>query len=459
MPQVLKQQRKVAINPTRSCAPIGAIVGTLGVHAGMAIVHGSQGCATYPRHQLARHFREPIEVATTSLTERTTVYGGRENLIAALRNVYLRCHPSMMVVISTCLSETIGDDVPAIIQEFRDEMPEAELPILSVSAPSYIGTHITGMDNFLSELVKHVPEQAEQHGRLNLIPGWVNPGDLRELKAMMRKMGVDPLLLTDYSDPLDGGLYLPKPRHPKGGTPLEDIKACSGSCGTVAIQRFAGFKAAELLEKRYGVKAKLTPMPIGVENTDVFLEAVSELTGAEPSEELMDERARLLDAIVDAHMFLTGLKVAIFGDPDLVYALTRFCHELGMEVSYALTSYDSSAWGEDMLALVKELGADTEVIYKGDLHELHKRIREEPVDLLFGTSKGKFISRAEKIPLVRVGFPVEDRFGYHRRAILGYRGSISLVDEVVNAYLVNGGEQRREVVSNTLLERYGENGS
>ena len=458
MRQVLKQKRKVAINPMRSCAPIGAIMGTMGVHAGIAIVHGSQGCATYPRHQMARHFREPIEVATTSLTERTTVYGGRENLLAALKNVYLRCNPSMITVISTCLSETIGDDIPGIIQEFGEMHPEVQVPILSVKAPSYIGTHITGLDNFLTEVVKALPEEGEPNNRLNIIPGWVNPGDIRELKAMLRKMGVSPLFLTDYSDPLDGGVYLPKSRHPKGGTTVAELKDSANSLGTIAIQEHVGGKAAEIMEKRYGMDTKVLPMPIGVENTDLFLQAVQEMTGRQVPEELKDERARLLDAIVDAHMFLTGLKVAIFGDPDIVYGLVRFCAELGLEPRYALTSFDSDRWGNELLALAEEMNLDLEILVKSDLHELHKKMKAEPVDILMGTSKGKFISKQEGIPLVRVGFPVEDRFGYHRRAIVGYRGGTYLVDEIVNSYLENGKVSSRDLVSNTLLENERQNG-
>jgi len=88
MTTVGKQERSVAINPTRTCAPIGAMLATYGIHGALTINHGSQGCATYPRHQMTRHFREPVEIATTSLTEKTTVYGGRENLLEALKNIF-----------------------------------------------------------------------------------------------------------------------------------------------------------------------------------------------------------------------------------------------------------------------------------------------------------------------------------------------------------------------------------
>jgi len=446
---VTKQQRAVAINPTRSCAPIGAMLATYGIHGALTINHGSQGCATYPRHQMARHFREPIEVATTSLTERTTIYGGRENLLAALKNVYERYHPTMITVCSTCLSETIGDDIPSIIDEFLETYPEVDIPIISVSTPSYVGTHITGFDNFLRTMAMTFPKKGEPNGKVNIIPGWVNPGDIREIKAMLRKMGIEGIFLTDYSDTLDSGIYHPKPRFPKGGTTVEELRDSANSLATIALQKHVGGEAARIYERRYGVPAHVLPMPIGLENTDRFLETLSQVTGREIPEELQDERARLLDAIVDAHMFLTGLKVAIFGDPDVVEGLVRLAAEMGLEPKFALTASDSSQWAGDMMELSDELGLDMEIMVKSDLHELHKRIKDEPVDLLFGTSKGRFIEEDQGIPLIRVGFPIEDRFGYHRRAIVGYRGAIYLVDKVTNAVLTKKGV----MVSNTLLEK------
>jgi nitrogenase molybdenum-iron protein beta chain len=45
----------------------------------------------------------------------------------------------------------------------------------------------------------------------------------------------------------------------------------------------------------------------------------------------------------------------------------------------------------------------------GDLFTLHQWIKNEPVDLLIGNTYGKYIARAEDIPLVRLGFPILDR--------------------------------------------------
>jgi nitrogenase molybdenum-iron protein beta chain len=444
---VIKQKRTVAINPIRACAPIGAMMATFGIHGALTINHGSQGCATYPRHQMARHFREPIEVATTSLSENTTIYGGRENLVAGLKNLYERFHPTMITVCSTCLSETIGDDIPAFIDEFLDNNPEVDIPILSVRTPSYVGTHITGFDNFLKELALKLPKKGRPNGKVNVIPGWVNPGDLREIKHILREMDIPSLVLTDYSDTLDGGLYSPKPHFPRGGNTLDEIRDSANAKGTIAIQKHIGGEAARVYKKRFGIPEYVLPMPIGIANTDKFIETLTTITGKPIGEEVEAERARLLDALMDTHMFTTGVKVAIFGDPDLVEGLVRLVAEMGMEPKYVLTATDSQAWSNDLMKLSDELGLDMEILVKSDLYALQQKMKAHPVDLLIGHSKGKYIADDENIPIIRVGFPVEDRYGYHRKSVVGYRGAISLVDEITNAVL----EKKGAVISNTLL--------
>jgi nitrogenase molybdenum-iron protein beta chain len=462
MNTAMKQERAVAINPTRACAPIGSMLATFGIHGAMTINHGSQGCATYPRHQMSRHFREPIELATSSLTEKTTVYGGKENLIEALKNVCERFNPEMISICSTCLSETIGDDVEAVIDEFYSTYPEWEdMPIISVRTPSYVGTHITGFDNFLEVVATRLPNKrlgkgTTNNGKVNIIPGWLNPGDIRELKDLVSQMGVEAIWLTDYSDTLDGGYYIPRPRFPRGGTTLDEIRESSSSMATIALQKYIGGTAAEVYQKRHKVPAHILPLPIGLANTDTFLNTLSEITGQPIPEALEIDRARFLDSIVDTHMFNTGITVAIYGEPDMVAGMVRLVTEMGMKPRFAITSADFSQWGNEMVQLADELGLeDLEAMYKTDLHELHKRVRDNKIDLLIGHSKGKFIAEAEDIPLVRVGFPIEDRFGYHRRNVLGYRGGMYMVDEITNAFLSRKGA----VVSNTLMPKDMEVGS
>jgi len=73
--------------------------------------------------------------------------------------------------------------------------------------------------------------------------------------------------------------------------------------------------------------------------------------------------------------------------------------------------------------------ADTDLFY------LHQLIKNESVDLLLGSSYGKQIAKAEDIPLVRMGFPVLDRYGNPIQATVGYAGAIRYTEKIVDAMM------------------------
>jgi nitrogenase molybdenum-iron protein beta chain len=437
---VVNKTRSVAINAPKMCQPIGAIWAALGVHGSVPLVHGSQGCATYPRNLLGRHFREPIEVAITSLHEKATIFGGAANLKLALTNIIQRQQPQLIAVITTCLSETTGDDIHGITKAFCAEQPElaSRTKIVTINTPSYVGTHILGYDNAIKAMVSQLATKTVPNNKVNIIPGIVNPGDVLELKHMMELMDVPAIYLTDVSKTLNAPLRLPKPHFPPGGTTVAEIADSANSLGTIAICKHEGQAAANVLQEKHGVPANIVAPPIGVEATEEFLEKVTKLTGKKVPESLLDERDLLVDAMVDSSQITFGNKVAIFGDPDIVFGLTRFIYELGMEPVHMLTTFESQTFVTDMQTLATDYGADHEkqtIIIGGDLYELQQKIKEKPVDLLIGDYKGKYIAKDENIPLVRVGFPQADRFGYQRRSMLGFRGSLQLLDSIVNTIM------------------------
>ena len=110
-PKQMVERETLVINPAKICQPIGAILAYKGIHNCMPITHGSQGCSSYLRMMLARHYREPTLAATSSFTEDSVVFGGRNNLKEAVDNVINIYHPDVLAINTTCSSETIGDDV------------------------------------------------------------------------------------------------------------------------------------------------------------------------------------------------------------------------------------------------------------------------------------------------------------------------------------------------------------
>ncbi len=416
------------------CQPMGAILAYMGVHGCVPLVHGSQGCSTYPRYNIARHFRESAEVAVSSLAEDAAVYGGAKNLTEAIKNVRSRLAPAVIGICTTCMSETIGDDVKLIAKNAL--VPGEAMKIIPASTPSYVGTHLTGYDNAMRALVETLAQKGEPNNKINIITGIINPGDIREIKNMLRMMNVQSIFLSDISETLDSPI-LPgghKPLLPDGGTMPADIADSANSLGTIALCRTAG-SAAVYLKNKFNVPAVLDPAPIGVANTDRFVQNVSKLSGAPIPNEIVIERGRLIDSMVDVHHYMYGKKVAIFGDPDLVSAIVRFCAEAGMNPTVAMTATKHKDFAPDIKAVNSEYRTDTQILEGTDLYEFHEVVKTHGAELILGNSKGNDVADDEGVPLVRFGFPVYDRVGVYRYSIMGYNGSIYLLDQMTNAIL------------------------
>ncbi len=85
-------------------------------------------------------------------------------------------------------------------------------------------------------------------------------------------------------------------------------------------------------------------------------------------------------------------------------------------------------------ALQEKATSDIEVVCNADLWELEKRIKEgKKYDLIFGHSKGRYLSIDNNIPMVRVGFPTFDRAGLYRHPTMGYKGAMLLGETIANA--------------------------
>jgi nitrogenase molybdenum-iron protein beta chain len=426
--------RSVAINPPKMCQPMGAIMAYLGVRGVVPLVHGSQGCCTYPRYNIARHFKESAEVAVTSLSENAAVYGGAKNLIEAIKNIRNRIRPEGIGICTTCMSETIGDDVKAIAR--KSAVPGEAMKIIPASTPSYVGTHLTGWDNAVKALVETMAAKGKPNGKLNVVTGILNPGDIREIKSILKIMGVEPIFLVDISDNLDTPIYpsLDKPMMTQYGTTLAEIADTPNSFGTITVCRSQA-AAATLLKNKFGVPTMPGNAPIGVANTDDFVKNIARLTCRPIPDELVMQRGRLIDCMVDVHHYSYGKKVGIVGDPDLVAGITRLCAEAGMFPVVALTATKSKDFVPELKAINAEYNLNCQGIEGSDLYEFQEKLEETGCHLVLGNSKAKDVADDLKVPLVRFGFPVYDRVGTYRYPIVGYNGSIYLLDQMINAIL------------------------
>jgi nitrogenase molybdenum-iron protein beta chain len=436
-PKDITEREALTVNPAKTCQPIGAMYAALGIHNCLPHSHGSQGCCSYHRSTLTRHYKEPVMAGTSSFTEGSCVFGGQANLLEAIGNIFSIYHPDVIAVHTTCLSETIGDDVPQIVSKAKEDgkIPEGKY-VIHVNTPSYIGSHVTGFASMTRSMVDYFAENTGvRKNQINIIPGWVEPSDMREIKRLAKEMGVKIVLFPDTSDVLDAPQTGKHQFYPKGGVTIPELKSTGDSRATIALGQFASTPAAEALDAKCKVKCNILDLPIGLEATDRFINTLRTVAGVNVPDSITEERGRLVDIISDMEQYFYHKKVALFGDPDQLIALTQFLVTLDMKPVHIVTGTPGKRFEEKIREILKDTVPNVNVRQAGDMFLLHQWIKNEPVDLLIGNTYGKYIAKDEDIPFMRFGFPILDRVGHSYFPSVGYQGGMRIVEKILNAVM------------------------
>ncbi|MGO9622422.1 MAG: nitrogenase molybdenum-iron protein subunit beta [Desulfobaccales bacterium] len=436
-PKEIQERTALTINPAKTCQPIGAMYAALGIHRCLPHSHGSQGCYAYHRSALTRHFKEPVLAATSAFTEGASVFGGQANLLQAINNIFSVYEPEVIAVHTTCLSETIGDDIPQIIAKARDE---GKIPpgrhVIHANTPSYVGSHVTGFANMVRGMVDYLAQgNAHKENRINLIPGYVEPSDMEEIKRLAGELQVPVIMFPDTSNVLNGpqtGHYSP---FPAGGVTVAELVATGSSMGTVALGPLASGPAARALDTKWKVPCEILNLPIGLMATDVFIDTLRRIAGVTVPDSINIERGRLVDVITDMHQYFFGRKVALAGDPDQLISLTEFLVSLDMWPIHIVSGTPGKKFEAKIKEITRDVPHPVNVKSGGDLFLLHQWLRNAPVDLLMGNTYLKYIARDEDLPLVRFGFPIMDRVGHSYFPTVGYRGGLRLLEKILDALL------------------------
>lgn len=424
------------VNPCAMCMPLGSAVAFRGIENTMPFFHGSQGCSTYIRLHLAHHFREPVDIASSALSEKGAVYGGAAHLKQGIKNVIKGYSPRMVGIATTCLTETIGEDVNQILAEFRHEEPLLkDVIVVPVSTPSYSHSHEEGYNETLRAVVQALAAQNQPNDKVNFVIGSIiSPADIRYVKQILGDCNCGNILLPDISETFDAPIVEYPSKIPAGGTPLDDIKDMANSRSTVTLGTcLQNTNAGTYLQDQFRVPHTVLPLPVGIEYTDHFFSIIEKITGYDIPRKYDLERGRLLDTMIDVHKYVANVKTAIFGDTDIVLGISKLLNEIGMDPAVIATGSNNPVFMER----ANQLSPNSRVLTGVDFTEIHSEIKDNDIELMIGPFTGRQISKAENIPLVRVGFPNHDRVGATRQLILGYDGAMRLIDTITNTILEN----------------------
>lgn len=429
--------KEVNENQCHMCMPLGGVVAFKGIEGAMVLVHGSQGCSTYMRLANVEHFHEPVDIASSSLNEKQTIYGGEKNLRKALDNVLRVYQPAMLGILTTCLAETMGEDLHRIIRTYLQDHPGLAVDIIPVATPSYGGTHSEGFWATSRGVIAHYARPCEQHDRINVIIPHISPADIREIKRILDLFGMQYTLIPDYSITLDrpyGGHYQ---KIPTGGTSTADIAAMSGAPATIQFGMTCpeALSPGRYLQQEFGVRLINLPIPIGLDNVDQFVAALASLSGRQIPDSLTLERGWLLDGMADAHKYNAEGRPVIYGEPELVYALTGVCIENGTQPVVIASGSPHSNLKELLGLLTADLDAAPALIEEADFAGIEHAAVAAGATIGVGHSGGKFLTERHDIPITRIGYPIHDRIGGQRIFSAGYAGTLAFLDRFTNTLL------------------------
>jgi nitrogenase molybdenum-iron protein NifN len=434
MAEIIKRSKALAVNPLKVSQPVGASLAFLGINRAVPMLHGSQGCTAFGKVFFVRHFREPIPLQTTAMDQVSTVMNADDNVIQGLATIAEKNKPALIGLPTTGLSETQGTDIHGLVHQFRAKHPEFDsVPVIAVNTPDFTGCMESGYALAVKAMIDVLVPQSTCVGKrkkqVNVLAGsLLTPGDLEHIKDLIEMFGLRPVLLPDLSDSLDGHLT-DQESSPLtvGGTPVGEIKTLGEAAATLVIGASLN-PAADLLKSRSGVPDYRFDTLMGMEAVDGFIVALAEISGQTVPEKIERQRAQLQDAMVDTHFMLGFARVAIAGDPDLLFALADLMVGMGCEVTAAVAPAKAAILEKVPAAQVK----------LGDLEDLEQAAREHGVDLVICNSHAGETAKRLGVPLLRAGFPQYDLIGGYQKLWVGYRGTRQALFDLANLLVEHG---------------------
>ncbi len=431
MADMVTSPRRATIDPLKHSPALGGAMAFLGLHRTMPLVHGSQGCAAFAKSLLTRHFREPIPMQTTALTQVTTVLGGGGALAEALATITAEHTPAVIGLLTTGLTEVSGDDTATEVSQFAASHDGPDDPVvIHASTPDFKGGMQDGWAAATQAMVSTCAEPGPVvNGQVNILAGpALSPLDVEELRLLVEAFGLDAVVIPDLAGSLDGHLADRWSALTTGGNTVADLRRSGFSQATLATGS-AVSRAAETLEKLCGVPALVYDRLSGLESVDALVSDLADISGRSVPRGVRRWRQRLADGLLDTHFVLGGVRVALALEPDLLLAVGSLMADVGAEIVTAVSPTRSRVLGR----------LPVPEVVVGDLADFEQRSADGGAELVIGSSHVGRVAEQLDVPHLRMGFPVYDRLAAQLRLGAGYRGSLSLLADAANCLLEHRG--------------------
>src|SRR6185369_2962968 len=352
---------------------------------------------------------------STALDETDVISGGEAKLEQAIIEAHRRYRPATITIVAGCVPGIIGDDIDGVALKIQPQVSARLLPVhcegfkTKIWATAYDAVYHTIGRNLLVE------------------KGAINPGSeealavLREQERLPRTvnlMNVSSMGRIDEQEleRLLGGIGLDANVFPVFSHPDSFVKATRAALSISTCPThddyFLGY-----LQERFGVPSIIRHMPIGIENTSLWLRDIAAKFGEEERVErlIAVEEAELKAALEEFRPLFAGKRVFISAGEFRALATARLLQEIGFEVVGIRSFHHDEFADVEYAKLAKEANNDYQVdIANVQPFEEANMLRRLKPDLFLGHANGNMT--ASKLGIATHVF-------YHTGlAYLGYRG-------------------------------------
>jgi nitrogenase molybdenum-iron protein beta chain len=431
---------------------LGGALATLGALPRVApIVHASQGCGgnlfmaySSGSGYFGAGYCGGNSVSCSGVLEKDIVFGGIPRLEEQIATTFETIDADLFVVLTSCMTEIIGDDVKGLTARFAAETEHP--PIFNIETPGFAGNSYHGYEKVMEGLFRNfIPPSAEKDARLvnifGVIPAY-DPffrGDLEEIRRILQGVGlkVNTFFTSDIS--------------------IEDVKAAGRASFNISFSRIYGRSLLAEIEATQGIPFGVFDMPVGAQATREFLLSLSEVfpIAKERIPAFLEKEfsryysyvERGLELYADADFQQYGVLVS---NANRAVSYAKYLvDEIGWILKYVFVTDDLRE--EEQQAIRESFDAQRFVsapalVFETDGENISRRFaREVPLSssaryfdafspaFVLGSSIEKDFARAIGANLLTVSFPIMDRL-IASKAYAGFNGGLSLFEDIVSRF-------------------------
>jgi nitrogenase molybdenum-iron protein beta chain len=429
------------IEQVRYACALGAMQTVAAIPRAIPITHCGPGCADKQCGALA--FNNAYQgggwgglgvAPSTNATQREVIFGGEDRLRELITHTLDLMEADLFVVLTGCIPDLIGDDVPSVVREFQAR----GAPVVHAGTGGFRGNNYTGHEVVTRAIIDQFAgpyDGPREAGLVNLWsplpyqdPFW--RGDLAELKRLLEGIGLRVNVLFG-----------------PGSAGVSEWRAIPHAQFNLVLSPWLGLATAKHLEATYGQPFLHVPTPpIGGRQTSEFLRRVAAFAGLPDASAntFIEAEERDYYGYIEAFsefysQYRWGLpaRFAAVGDAATTLALSTFAvRQLGLVPACVVVTDNTPAEHRDAVrAAFRTLDHDVSIEphFAEDSYAVHAAIRAADFGrkppLIFGTTWERDLAKELRGFILEVGFPASYEVVLSR-GYAGYRGALTLIERI-----------------------------